>query len=307
MRQLSPRSPGTGTSETPRSLRSQGTIPSLNLILLLAAVSTHAGDWVFLDDGQLRLGVKTNSGACIGFLSESKTGRNLLNHHDQGRFVQQSYYGAQDGSLWNKQPWRWNPVQGGAWRGEPSTLLTFTNSATTLHAKTQPKHWATGADIPDVTMEEWISLTGRVARIRFRMTFSGTNSHPPAHQELPAVFVENQFPNLAYYKGSSPWTRGEVTRKVPGDKNEYDALDENWAAYLDAQNWGVGVFAPGTSRSTHYHVKGPGGPGGSGCSYFAPIRTMAITPGMVFEYDVYLTIGTLAEIRDTAYALHAEH
>ena len=33
------------------------------------------------------------------------------------------------------------------------------------------------------------------------------------------------------------------------------------------------------------------------CSYFAPLARFAITPGTVFEYDVYLTLGTSAEIR----------
>jgi hypothetical protein len=37
----------------------------------------------------------------------------------------------------------------------------------------------------------------------------------------------------------------------------------------------------------------------SNCSYFAPIITKAITAGMVFEYDCYITIGSLQHIRST--------
>jgi hypothetical protein len=62
----------------------------------------------------------------------------------------------------------------------------------------------------------------------------------------------------------------------------------------------VDVLFPGTDRITtdrHPGPPGPPGPKGGGCSYFAPLRTMAITPGLVFEYDVYLTIGTAEEIR----------
>lgn len=31
--------------------------------------------------------------------------------YDCGRYIQQSYYGKEDGSNWNGTPWRWNPVQ----------------------------------------------------------------------------------------------------------------------------------------------------------------------------------------------------
>ena len=101
-------------------------------ICFLGAQSLLGADWLYLDNGQVRLGVDRAAGASIGYFGERATGRNLLNHHDKGRFIQQSYYGAKDGSDWNGKPWRWNPVQGGGWRGEPARTLAFTNTATTL-------------------------------------------------------------------------------------------------------------------------------------------------------------------------------
>ena len=186
--------------------------------MLFVAFTSHAADWLYLDDGQIRLGVDRAAGASIGYFGERATGRNLLNHHDKGRFIQQSYYGAKDGSDWNGKPWRWNPVQGGGWRGEPARTLAFTNTPTTLYAKTLPKHWATGTDLPEVAMEEWIELRERVAHLRFRMTYNGATNHPPAHQELPAVFADFALTNLVYYKGDVPWTRGALTRRVPGQQ-----------------------------------------------------------------------------------------
>ena len=38
--------------------------------------------WAYLDNGRLRLGVKVESGAGLGWLSTSKSERNLLNHWD---------------------------------------------------------------------------------------------------------------------------------------------------------------------------------------------------------------------------------
>ena len=50
-------------------------------------------DYLFLDNGQVRLGVKKSSGAGIAWFSMSGSERNLINHWDRGRLVQQSYYG----------------------------------------------------------------------------------------------------------------------------------------------------------------------------------------------------------------------
>ncbi|NBR84307.1 MAG: hypothetical protein EB141_15815 [Verrucomicrobia bacterium] len=270
------------------------------------ALSSFAADWLYLDNGQIRLGVDRAAGASIGFFGESATSRNLLNHYDKGRFIQQSYYGAKDGSDWNGKPWRWNPVQGGGWRGEPARTLAFTNTATTLYAKTLPKHWATGADLPTVVMEEWLTLTNREAHLRFRMTYRGATNHPAAHQELPAVFVDYALTNLVYYQGAAPWTGTSLTRRVPGWPNEYvKQLTENWAAFVDGRDWGLGVCFPGTAEMTCYRAPGKPGPAGSGCSYLAPIRTLAITNGFTMEYDAFLAIGTVSELRATFKKLSA--
>ena len=95
--------------------------------------------------------------------------------YDPGRYVQQSYYGDPDGSDWNGKPWRFNPVQGGDWHGLPSTVLEFkSDSPTTLYAKIKPRHWATGKLLEDVVMEQWISLEGPLAQVKFKMTCTGT-------------------------------------------------------------------------------------------------------------------------------------
>ena len=81
--------------------------------------------WEYLDNGVVRIGIDKSRGACIGYFAESKTRRNLLNNYDEGRFIQQSYYGRPDGSKWNGKPWVYNPVQGGYAKGKSSRLLKF--------------------------------------------------------------------------------------------------------------------------------------------------------------------------------------
>ena len=254
-------------------------------------------DFVFIDNGELRLGVKQSSGAGIAYLALSATGENVINHWDRGRLVQQSYYGAEDGSLWNKNPWRWNPVQGGDWRGSPAQLLEFKAGRDSLYAKSMGKHWASGADLPDVIFEEWISLTGRLAHVKFRMTYTGTNTHPKISHELPAVFVEPQYDTLLVYEGTNVWRGDAVNRSKPGWPNESRKFTEHWAAYVDKNDFGVGALVPVADALTCYRF-GDGKRERGSCSYFAPVKRFAITQGMKFEYDVWLTIGRAVEIRE---------
>jgi len=260
-------------------------------------------DFVFIDNGELRLGVKKSSGAGIAYLALSG-GENVINHWDRGRLVQQSYYGAKDDSLWNKQPWRWNPVQGGDWRGSGAHVLEFKAERDSLYAKTMAKHWAAGTDLTEVIFEEWISLTGKIARVKFTMTYTGTNVHPKITHELPAVFVEPQFDTLLVYEGAKPWTGEVVNRSKPGWPNESRKFAEHWAAYVDANNFSVGAFVPVADQITCYRF-GDGKREHGSCSYFAPLKSFAITPGLKFEYDVWLTIGSGEEIRKRFEEIHS--
>src|SRR6478672_8015501 len=92
--------------------------PLLLLSMMLATGTVFAAEhpkdpFTYLDNGVLRIGVDQSRGAAIGYFALARDKRNLLNHHDEGRFIQQSYYGDADGSMWGKKPWRYNPVQGG--------------------------------------------------------------------------------------------------------------------------------------------------------------------------------------------------
>ncbi len=251
-------------------------------------------NWYFLENGSIRIGIDKSRGAGIGYLSRSKTNRNVLNHFDEGRFIQQSYYGENDGSTWNGKPWKYNPVQGGSWKGKASRVLDFRKNRTsqTIYAKIEPRHWASGVSCPEAIMEQWLSLDNDVAHVRFKLTYSGDDQMLAKHQEMPAVFVDATLENLVYRD------QGKWKRRVPKWPNEYGTASDEWIAYLDTNDWGIGVFTPGTQSFTCYRAEGDGtkGPKGSACSYVAPIRKFSLRRGQVIEYDVYLTLGTLDEI-----------
>ncbi len=200
--------------------------------LLLTVFSVHAQTWSYIQNDSVKLGVQLDRGAAVAFFGRTATGRNLLNHYDYGRLLQQSFYGTNDGSSWNGTPWRWNPVQSGCWTGKVAGLvLDFRNDGHSLYAKTKPINWG-GCDVIDAVMEEWIELIGNVAMIRFRLTNNSRDNTNISNQEMPAVFVDYDLANLVSYEGSKPWTDAALTRKVPGWPNSGGQLDENWAAYV---------------------------------------------------------------------------
>ncbi|MEE3200038.1 MAG: hypothetical protein VX254_08400 [Planctomycetota bacterium] len=254
-----------------------------------------AHQWEYLDNGVVRIGIDKSRGACIGYFARSKTQRNLLNNRDEGRFVQQSYYGAADGSKWNGKPWVYNPVQGGNWKGKKSRLLKFSRDEKkkTISARVEPLSWASGITCPEAIMGVTISLEGPLARVRFRMNYTGKNQSLVRDQEMPAVFVDAALANLVYSEN------GKLKRRVPGWPNERGKTSESWLAYLDDKDWGIGICTPGTHTFTCYRFKGDGktGPTGSACSYIAPLRRFSLEKGLLVDYEVFLTIGSLAEIR----------
>jgi hypothetical protein len=270
------------------------------LPLLLAAepiAEKPAPTEKFLNNGEIKIGLDLSSGGSIFWFSELPGDRNLLNHHDRGRFIQQSYYGQPDGSKWVDKPWRWNPVQGGDYKGKPARVLESREKDGSIYLKSIPVNWAGGEELDECRMEQWISLHGNVARIRFRFTYQGTTQHPPTHQELPAVFVDYALPDLVYYSGDKPWTGEPLKKDRPGWPNESRTSDEEWAAYIGSDGRGLGVFFPGTRKLTCYRYQGEPGPKGGGCSYFSPIQTLAIGPGFQHDYTIHLTIGSVEEIR----------
>ncbi len=264
------------------------------LCFLFLPLCLRAEDrWTYLDNGQVRLGVNLSAGACIGWFSPSKSKDNLLNAFDVGRYVQQSYYGDPDGSDWNGQPWRYDPVQGGSWKNVPAKVVERRTTRDEIYAKVHPRHWATGALLSEVTLEQWLRLDGDLARLRFKMTYSGTKQHKPYHQELPALFVPPKLTTLVLVDKT-----GQLSRQQPNFPNEYFILSgEPWLAWVDEKDFGLGLYMPHTQDVTVYRVRN----GNRGdCSYAAPIQTFALKPGLVFEYEVALGIGSLQELRQMA-------
>jgi hypothetical protein len=276
--------------------------PLALMSLLFAATATakpeDADPFTYLENETIRIGVDKSRGSAIGYFSLTKDPRNLLNHQDEGRFIQQSYYGDSDGSMWGKTTWRYNPVQGGSYKGEDSKTLDFRKTNTELFAKVEPLRWASAQPCPEAIMQEWITLDGPVARVRMRMDYTGPTNKAKAHQEMPAMFVDYALSHLMFEHD------GKLVKHAPVDlgkdlKPEGIRYTGGWLAFVDDKNFGIGIRTPGTDEAVTYRHRGNGktGPDGSACSYVAPVRTIQLEKGTVVDYEFYLTIGTLDEIR----------
>ena len=254
---------------------------------------------MYLDNGHVRLGVNMDAGGSIGWFSHSRSAVNLLNAFDHGRYVQQSYYGDADGSEWNGKPWCYNPVQGGSWKGKPATIIESREGAHSLHVKTRPRQWAGEQEVPEMLMEQWLSLEGGLARLKYCMTYTGTIAHQAMkHQEMPAVFVEPRRHTLVFCDASQPvWQNAPLTRKKPGPPGTAGNLfkvSEPWAAWVDEHDQGIGIYFPHAGQVTSYRVTDSGA---GDCSYLAPLQTFALKPGMKVEYETVLALGTVEQIR----------
>ncbi|MCM8532502.1 MAG: hypothetical protein NE330_15160, partial [Lentisphaeraceae bacterium] len=133
--------------------------PTLVIFLLLLC-SLAAQDKIdYIENAKLKLGINLSSGGSVFYLS-TLSGKNLLNHYDRGRYIQQSYYGRKDGTMWMDKHWVWNPVQGGHYKGDGATVLEYKKSADAIYVKSTPVHWASGESLTNSVMEQWIVLKG---------------------------------------------------------------------------------------------------------------------------------------------------
>ncbi len=268
----------------------------------LCAETIPKEEWTYLDNGTIRIGVNRSAGATLGWFSLSQIEFNYLNRFDLGRYLQQSWYGDEDGSDWNGKPWRWNPVQGGNWQYVPAEVTSFETGEFRLTSNSIPVHWATGENIEDVSFKQTIELHGPVVAIEFEMSYHGKKSHKARHQELPAIFVDHTLKHLHCLKAGE----SEMTSFVPGWPNERVSLTRDWFASLNDDGHGIGIWAPGAEELTCYRAEGGPAPQSKGaCSYLAPIKTMAIEPGFTYRYHVFLTIGTIPHFKNRFHEIAA--
>ncbi len=266
-----------------------------------------------LDNGIIKVGIDANAGGVISYLSPSGSATNLLNTYDLGREVQQSYYAGDEidrtaeGQRRRWSPWPWNPIGAGDSYGNRAQVQALEVTPSTIYVKTRPLLWDMNNELCDCTMRTWITLEGGRVRVHNRLTTWRTDSRwavVPRTQELPAAYPIADLPRVVSYTGSRPFTWGpisEIPKPVTGWADWITR--EHWAACVNQQDWGVGVYTPGRSTVIGGLYGGPGGGTDSiNSCYLSPLETVPLDRTTKFDYDYWLAVGTVDRIRQQFYA-----
>lgn len=294
-------------------------ISALNMsALLLLAFTAHAQTYdLHLDNGVIRVGVETDEyGGAITYISEAGSGRNLINNYDRGRQVQQSYYAGRpldrtdEGQSPDWSPWAWNPIQVGDTYGNSSEVLEAKKKDGELYVKTRPLLWDMNNEFGECHFESWITLDDNTVHVRNKLTSYRTDDNWPAvenNQECPAVYTVGDLHRLVTYEGDAPFAHGPL-KTIENDGPPWAhwgsaGTTEHWAAMVNDEDWGLGVYnAEATRWSGGFHGTAGGGEFDDSTGYISPLQQAKLDRKTVLEYEYHLILGTLDEIRAWVYA-----
>ena len=294
--------------------------------------SVKSNATVFLENQRLKLGICLNWGGAISHLEDKSCPvdglTNLVNNFDEGRLIQQSYYGTfpfaggyeADGHYDNRD-WKYNPVQGGDQYKNKSRLVDFVLSDNEIYVKSQPQDWALDNQITPSYMENRYILHEDYVEVKNRFTdFSGWE-HPYGAQELPAFYTVSYLGDYVCYEGIRPWTGDELSHYHDlgfwGSSNAGEPVasthyrksnSETWCAWYNAQDdFGMGIYVPNidTYLGGRLLYNGTKEASGGPCNYVSASRTLKLVSYESLEYDYLLATGSVAQIRET-FAAHKD-
>lgn len=260
-------------------------------------------------DGSVKVGV--NYGSTIGGdLMSSEV--NLINEMDRGRLVQQSYYGTSSAPYECAQyigmPWPYNPVQGGDYLGTSSKIVDYKISDDEIYIKTMPLDWAKEESITPSYMENVYTIENGLIKVKNVFTdWSGYTNTVYRDQELPAFYGILPLGTLVTYRGDAPFTDAELSyypnlgNWVGSSRAMWSDITENWVAWVNDDDFGVGLYTPDVSTILTGKVGSNDFTGqasrAAGTTYTAMVSKMKLTTYESFSYEYYLTVGNVDAIR----------
>ena len=251
------------------------------------------------------------------FMYNTSSNVNLINCHDTGRLVQQSYYGTgaypYEPGIYQDVNWPYNPVQGGNLYNEASKIVDYRVTENEIYIKCRPLDWAKQATyITPSYMEAWYTLEdGRVKGTCRFVDYSGYPSVTTT-QEFPAFYCVEPLNNFVYYTGGEAWsdtnkktTLSDLAFWGTAVDQRYDC-NENWGAFIgaDADSFGIGIYAPaqteffvgvferGTAKTVDPSTE-------NATSYIGVVDTIKFQSYNPTSYVYYITTGNIDEIRSS--------
>ena len=165
--------------------------------------------------------------------------------------------------------------------------------------------WALNNVPGECTFETWITLDGATAHVRNRLVNhrADTTQYRAFSQELPALYTIGKLYHLVSYDGDKPYTNAPIRRLENNGPPWTDwKATEHWAALLDDDNWGLGIYHPNLYQfiGGFHGTPNTGGPTDNSTGYIAPVREEILDHNITYDYDYVLILGKLEAIR--AYA-----
>ncbi|MBR3553255.1 MAG: hypothetical protein IKN72_07680 [Clostridia bacterium] len=275
---------------------------------------------VYLENDRFKLGIQMLWGGTISYL-EDKRGQvdgltNLVNKHDTGRLIQQSYYGTgyiegvYDPGTSFGTAWKYNPVQGGDQFGNGGRLIDYRLSENALYIKSQPCDWAQNAvRLPFYTENTYTLEVDHIRVDNRAVDFSGY-THTYESQELPAVYLVSYLDAFTCYNGEQPWTGDELTvypnLDFWGPRGTQIAYfkacnTETWCAwYSSDDDFGFGLYVPNVDSlggGRYEEEVRSKSDTDSSTSQVSPGNIFRMTAYAPFEFSYLMATGSVEEIR----------
>ena len=276
---------------------------------------------LYVENSRFKLGVELGWGGAVSYLEDKSCTisglGNLVNKHDTGRLIQQSFYGVQENAEYKPGvsfdvKWRYNPVQGGDQYNNPSRLIDLVVTENSIYIKAQPQDWSLNNALTPSYMENTYTLYDDRVQVDNRFTDYSGWEHPYAGQELPAFYTVSYLDTFVWYNGENPWTGDALTSKgnLPfwGDYAGEctfalrEKNTETWCAWINAsKDYGLGVYAPNIDqlKAGRYNYDGSKSDEADSTGYVAPVNILRLVSFEAIEYSYLLTAGSTAEIRET--------
>ena len=277
-------------------------------------------DILYIENGKFKAGVNLRWGGGLCYFEDKNdtTYGNLLNCHDTGRLVQQSYYGpieieGYENGVYSDARWNYNPVQGGDMYGNHSKLVALEKNGNRIRVVCRPLDWAQD-NLPTQTYYTNVyTLTDKGLKVENTAVDFLQTAWLDRAQELPAFYTISALGTFVFYDGDKPWTgdtlRVEKDLDFWGGQPPFglqNGSDETWCAWTDDAQYGIGLYTPVATSllAGRFLYDGSADSNADSTNYVAPLAAFKLNFDEPYTYTYYLTTGSVTEIRNTFQDLH---
>lgn len=279
----------------------------------------------YLENNSYKIGINLVWGGGISYIEDKNCPdrylKNLINQHDAGRLVQQSYYGTNGDNKYtpgdyNGTRWPYNPVQGGNLAADHSRIIDIVVEDYSIYIKSQPQDWGKANSITPSYMENVYTVYNDRIQVDNRFVDFAFYNNPYRDQELPAFYTVSYLNSFVYYDGSDSWTNDELSYKkgLPfwGTTNALERQQclfplrqsntETWCAWVNQNiDYGIGLYIPNIDffLAGCHAYDGSKDASKNSTNYVAPLNQLKIVSGEPIEYSYIITTGSVTDIRET--------